>query len=243
VSNYLTDGYYRESGAAAYAPADERTAFIRRTYMHLIVSVLIFVGVEALLIKSGVGAQFLATMFANKFAWIALMVLFIGGSFFATWLARSDAPPARQYMGLAFYIGLEVVFFLPILTYCTMFPKLADIPLQAGLMTLIVFGGLSAVVMISKKDFSFLGYGLWIASLIALGLIVVSVITGFSLGIWFSAGMIALASACILYSTSNVLHHYPTNGHVGAALELFASLATLFYYIIRLMLQLSSSND
>ena len=129
---------------------------------------------------------------ANKIAWIVLLVLFIGGGMLAQRLARSDAPPATQYLGLALYVGLEVVFFLPILTVCTLIPRFEAIPLQAGIMTLTVFGGLSAVVLVSKRDFSFMGYGLRILGLLAIGLVIVAMFTGLTLGIWFSVGMIAI---------------------------------------------------
>ena len=43
----------------------------------------------------------------------------------------------------------------------------------------------------------------------------------------------------ILYDTSNVLHHYRTDQHVAASLALFASLATLFWYMIRLLMILN----
>ncbi len=49
-------------------------------------------------------------------------------------------------------------------------------------------------------------------------------------------GMIAFAGAAILYDTSNVLHHYPEDRHVAAALELFASVALLFWYVLRLFM-------
>lgn len=242
MSQYLTDGYYRDSAAAA--PVNERVAFIRRTYLHLCGAVIVFVALEALLIKAGAGQQLLqAMMGAGKFAWIGLMVLFVAGGYLAQYMARSDSPPATQYLGLAMYVGLETLIFLPILTLCTMYKQFADIPLQAGILTLTVFGGLSAVVLVSKRDFSFMGYALRILALMALGLVVVAVFTGLSLGIWFSVAMIGLACGFILYDTSNVLHHYDTNSHVAASLSLFASLATLFYYIIRLMMQLASSND
>ena len=242
MSQYLTDGYYGET--AATAPKSERIAFIQRTYLHLCVAVLAFVGLEALLIKSGIGDQFLATMAANRIAWIGLLVLFIGGGMFAQYLARSNSPPATQYMGLALYVGIEAIFFLPILTLCTKLgPQFSSIPLQAGILTLTVFGGLSAVVLVSKRDFSFLGYGLRILTFLALGLIVVSLFTPFTLGIWFSVAMIALACGFILYDTSNVLHHYDTRSHVAASLALFSSLAMLFYYIVRLMIWLAASGD
>jgi len=51
--------------------------------------------------------------------------------------------------------------------------------------------------------------------------------------------MIALACGYILYDTSNILHHYRTDQHVAAALALFASVAVLFWYVIRLLIALS----
>ena len=66
---------------------------------------------------------------------------------------------------------------------------------------------------------------------IALVLIVAGVIFGFELGTYFSIGMIAFAGAAILYDTSKILHHYPEDRYVGAALELFASVALMFWYV------------
>jgi len=238
MSNYLVDGYYRET--AASAPVDERVAFIRRTYLHLCLAVLAFAGLTAVLIKAGIGVQMLDVMRTSHLSWLLLMVLFIGGTMFASYLARSDSQPATQYLGLCIYVGLYTIVFLPMLTICTLDKRFADIPLQAGILTLTVFGGLSAVVFISKKDFSYLGYGLSILGFIALGVIIVAMVTGLTLGIWFSVAMIALACGYILYDTSNVLHHYDTRSHVAASLALFASLGLLFSYIVRIMMQLAS---
>jgi FtsH-binding integral membrane protein len=46
--------------------------------------------------------------------------------------------------------------------------------------------------------------------------------------------MVAFAGGAILYDTSNILHRYNTNQHVAAALSLFASVALLFWYILRI---------
>jgi hypothetical protein len=48
--------------------------------------------------------------------------------------------------------------------------------------------------------------------------------------------MIGFAGAAILYDTSNVLHHYPEDRYVGAALQLFASVALMFWYVLRLFM-------
>ncbi len=69
-----------------------------------------------------------------------------------------------------------------------------------------------------------------------MGLIVVAIIFQFSLGPIFTYAMIALACCSILYSTSNVLHHYRIGQHVAAALALFAAVALLFWYILRLFM-------
>ena len=42
--------------------------------------------------------------------------------------------------------------------------------------------------------------------------------------------MIGFAGAAILYDTSNILHHYPQDKYVAASLQLFASIALMFWY-------------
>jgi len=242
MSNYLTDGYYSESRSAAAAPENVRAGFLRRTYAILLLAIVALVGLEALLISSGAGIMFIQAIGGSPALLIGTLVLFIASGFIAQYMARSSMSPAVQYLGLALFVCFEAVILLPMLTFCTMIPRFQHIPLQAGILTLVVFGGLSAVVFVSKKDFSFLGKILMICSLLAVGVVVLSFFTPINLGVWFSVAMIGLACGSILYDTSNVLHHYPPNAHVAAALELFSSMAMLFFYIIRLMLQLNSSD-
>jgi FtsH-binding integral membrane protein len=96
------------------------------------------------------------------------------------------------------------------------------------------FAGLTAIVFTTRQDFSFLGALLKWGGFCALGLILASVLFGFNLGVAFSAAMVTLAGAAILYDTSNILHHYPHDKYVGASLELFASVVMLFWYLLRL---------
>ena len=64
---------------------------------------------------------------------------------------------------------------------------------------------------------------------------------GFNLGLLFSGGMVLFAAGAILYYTSNILLHYNTEQYVAASLSLFASVALLFWYILRILL--ASSRD
>jgi len=50
----------------------------------------------------------------------------------------------------------------------------------------------------------------------------------------FAFIMVAFAGSAILYQTSNVLQTFNTRQHVAAALTLFASVALLFWYILRI---------
>jgi uncharacterized protein len=250
MSNYLTDGYYRE--AAADAPENARIAFIRRTYLHLAGSVALLCGIEAVLlqaIKTDGGRAFLGAWFGNPISLLVILGLFIAGGFLARVMARASMPPAVKYLGLFMYICIEAIFLLPILYVATTHPKFGDshIVTQAGVLTLVTFGGLSLTVFLTKKDFSFLGYGLMLASWLLFGVVVVAIVMAamggpiISLGIGYSFLVIALASGYILYDTSNILHHYGTDEHVGASLELLADVVLLFYHILRVLML--SRND
>ncbi|MFM8272424.1 MAG: Bax inhibitor-1 family protein, partial [Gemmata sp.] len=134
--------------------------------------------------------------------------------------------------------------FLPILIVATNAPQYAgkDLPLQAGIVTLAAFGGLTVAVFVSGKDFSFLGPVLWVAAFLSLGVVIASLIGGFSLGLGFSALMVAMACGFIIYDTSNVIHHYSTDQHVSAALQLFASVALLFWYVLRIFMSVGRND-
>ena len=235
--SYQVDGYYGESVASA--PASERVRFIRRTYAHLACAVLAWVGVSAALIASGMAEQIINDIFrANRFSWLVLMVVFMGGTYAAQYMARSRASVGTQYAGLALYVSLYTLLFVPILTIASL-PKYGgspELPLQAGIVTLAAFGGLTAAVFFSGKDFSFLGPVLAIGSFVALGVILAAVLFGFSLGLVFCALMVALFAGFIVYDTSNVMHRYGTNEHVAASMALFGSFAMLFYYILRIFM-------
>jgi FtsH-binding integral membrane protein len=110
------------------------------------------------------------------------------------------------------------------------------LPLMAGMVTGIIFLGLTAITFISRADFSFMGRFLWLMGLAAIAAIIAGSVFGFSLGLWFSVLMVMMAAGYILYDTSNILHHYHTSQHVAAALALFASIAYLFTQILRILI-------
>jgi FtsH-binding integral membrane protein len=139
-------------------------------------------------------------------------------------------------MGYALYIFAEALIFVPLLYIAIDYTKSFEILEQAGIVTLGLFAGISAIVFVTGKDFSFLKAGLTAGFFIAIGLILAGTLFGFNLGLWFSVGMCVLAAGSILYQTSNMIHKYGTEDYVPAALGLFASLMLLFWYVIQIFL-------
>lgn len=211
---------------------DRRAAFVTRTYVHLFGAILAFAGIEIYLFSSGLAEQLAASMMRVSWLWI------LGGFIVVGWLASRAAHTARslgmQYAALAGYVIANAIIFVPLLYIAQ---AVAPGAIQsAALATLVGFGGLTLVAFVTRKDFSFLGALLKWGMIMALVLIVAGVIFGFELGTFFSVAMIALAGGAVLYDTSNVLHHFPEDRHVGAALELFASIALMFWYVLRLFI-------
>ena len=217
--------------SAANALPEERAAFIRKTYLHLAGAVFVFILLEAYLMISGAGAAIAETMLGGRFSWFIVLAAFMGVSMLANWWANSQTSKPMQYMGLALYVVAESIIFIPLL-YISASIAGYDVIAKAGIVTLGLFLGLTSVVFLTRRDFSFLGPILAIGGFVALGFIAASLLFGFSLGSLFAFVMVAFAGGAILYDTSNILHRYNTNQHVAASLSLFASIALLFWYIL-----------
>jgi hypothetical protein len=225
---------------AALAAEDARATFIRRTYLHLAAAILAFVGIEAAiftLVPVATLDGVMQTLFASRWGYLVVMFAFVGVSWLAEYWANAATSKGTQYLGLALYVVAQAVIFVPLLYIANTFAP-AAIP-AAGILTLVMFGGLTALVFITGSDLTSWGKYLWCASLAAVGVIIAGILFNFDLGVWFSGLMIGLASAYILYDTSNVLHRYRTEQYVAAALALFASVALLFWWILRLMMELN----
>ncbi len=234
--SYAENPYQSPSFAIAAQAADnERADFISKTYAHLAGAIGAFVLLEAILLNLPGIDGLVGMMVGAQYSWLVVLGLFMVVSWVArSWAESADVSPTKAYMGLGLYVVAEAIIFTPILWLAQrMDPSI--IP-TAGLATLLLFGALTAVVFITRKDFSFLRSALMFGGIAAVGLIVAAIYFQFALGPIFTVVMIALACGYILYDTSNILHHYRIGQHVAASLALFASVALLFWYILRLFM-------
>ena len=222
----------RNGQPVAAASVEARSAFIWRTYSHVAIAILAFVGIESWLFSSGYAERIVLAM--GGVNWLLILGAFIVVGWIATHVAHTVKSQALQYAALAASVVAWSIIFVPMLYIANAYGD-GLIESAAGV-TLIGVAGLTAVVFITRKDFSFLRGMLMWGGMLALVAIIGAVLFGFELGTWFSVAMIGFAGAAVLYDTSNILHHYSEDRHVAAALQLFASIAMMFWYVLRLFM-------
>ena len=212
--------------------ADSRATFITRTYTHVVGGILGFILVELGLFESGLAVQI--AHFMLGFNWLLILGAFMLTSWLATRTAQTSSSIGMQYFSYAIYVVAQALIFVPLLYIAdAKAPGTID---SAVLVTALGAGGLMFVAHRTRKDFSFLRAILMWGGVLALIAIIGGVVFGFQMGTWFSVLMIGFAGAAVLYDTSNIILHYPEDRYVSAAMQLFASIALMFWYVLRLLM-------
>jgi hypothetical protein len=211
---------------------DSRATFITRTYTHVVGGILGFILVELGLFESGLAQQI--AHFMLGFNWLLILGAFMLTSWLATRTAQTSSSIGMQYFSYAIYVVAQALIFVPLLYIAdAKAPGTID---SAVLVTALGAGGLMFVAHRTRKDFSFLRAILMWGGVLALIAIIGGVVFGFQMGTWFSVLMIGFAGAAVLYDTSNIILHYPEDRYVSAAMQLFASIALMFWYVLRLLM-------
>jgi len=156
------------------------------------------------------------------------------------------------YFGLLFAVhklqnsggGIIAVFALtgfmgytlgPIINRYLGLPNGGEIVMQAMGATAVIFIGLSAYALTTRKDFSFMGgflsVGILVAFLAGLAALFFEIP---ALSLTVSAAFVLLMSGLILYETSNIIHGGETN-YVLATVTLFVSIFNLFTSLLQLL--------
>lgn len=242
-------------GAVATMGVSDRVAFLRKTYTHLGVALIAFAAITGGMLKfmPETSFKFSRWAFTGAWNWLLVLGLFMLVGYIAERLARSESSRGLQYLGLAIAVTAQALLLQPMI-WILMFKfgageinldggmlsgQAGAILMQAVVITLAIFIGLTVTVFITRKDFSFLRGALAIGAFGALGVILASAIFGFSLGALFSGAMILLMAGYILYQTSLVMSEFPPSAYVAASLLLFSTIATLFWYVLRLLMELN----
>ncbi len=213
-------------------PAEARGAFLVRTYTHLTLAISLFVGIEIWFFNTGIAAAIVAAF--SSVSWLLVLGGFMLLSWLATFLANPSVARPMQYLGLVLYVLLQAVITVPLLDIAN--ETAPGVIASAAQATLGGFFLLTGVVVFTRKDFSFLRTFIVWGGLLGLGVIVAAVLFNFDLGTWFSLAMVVLAGGSILYTTSSIMRDYPENADLAAAIQLFAAVALMFWYVLRLFM-------
>ena len=207
--------------AAASVSITERLVFIKKVYSLLALSMLT-AAVGAYL---GSGPLFLLVA-PNM---MLFFILQIGLIFFASFAARKPG------------LNIIALFSFTTVSGLTLGPLLArvgpTIAAEAFALTAITFVCLSAYVVYSKKDFSFMS-GFLMTGLIVLvigGLLNMFFIQSGMMHFVMSGASVLLFSGFILYDTSNILRYYGTDEHVSATLALYLDVLNLFIALLSIL--------
>jgi hypothetical protein len=182
--------------------------------------------------KTGIAETIAIAM--GSVSWLLVLGGFMVVSWLASRFAHTSSSLGVQYMALIGFVVAWSIIFVPMLYTANAYaPGAIE---SAAALTLIGFAGLTAIAFWTRKDFSFLGGLLRWGGILALVAIAGAVLFGFNLGTWFSVAMVGFAGAAILYDTSNILRDFPEDRYVGASIQLFSSVALMFWYILRIFM-------
>lgn len=245
------------AGAVATLGVSDRVAFLRKTYGLLGIALVGFAVLTAGMMRfaTATSLHFSEWAFTGQLHWLLVIGLFMVVGFIARRLAMSEASRGLQLFGLGIFVAAEALLLQPLLwvlifrfgnhamlsSGVLLSGQAGAILMQAVVITLAIFIGLTLTVFITKKDFSFLGGILTIASFAVLGVILASMLFGFSLGALFCGVVILIMAGYILYQTSLVMSVFPPTAYVAGALMLFSTIATLFWYVLQLLMSLNSN--
>ncbi len=225
---------YATTTPVARQTAEVRAQFLIKVYTHLALAVGVFLAAETALFMGGAAEKLYELISGGRGVWLLLL----GGFMIVNWIGSQAAHNLHnqqaQYAGLLGISAAEAVIFAPFL-YWVFNTDGSGTVASAAIITLAGFAALTLVGIFTAKDLSFLRPIITFGFVMALVAIVAAVIFGANLGTWFSVAMVALSGGAILYQTQNIMKRYPEWAYVGAAVQLFGSLMTMFWYVLRIM--------
>ena len=210
---------------AAQASLEERTGFIRKVYA------LFFLGIFFAIAGVFVGFAVPELRSAIVYHPFIAMLVMIGGVYGAQAVRHQ---PVLNVAALFGFTTLTGIIMSPVMAFFA--ATNPNSVLQAAVLTVGIFGGLTAYVFVSKKDFSFMRgmvtTGLIIVVLsVLLNIFIVSSAFGFAI----SVAALLLFSGFVLYDTSNIIKRYPTNEYIAGALSLYLDAFNIFLALLRIL--------
>lgn len=195
---------------------------LRNTYMLLAMTLLFSAVTAGVSVAMGVGQM-------------NILVFFIG-AYGLMFLVHKTANSAVGLLSVFAFTGFMGFTLGPILSLYLALPNGGQLVMTALAMTGATFLGLSAVALVTKKDFGFLSNFLLAGVIVLVLAMVVALIFNIgALALAVSAGFVLFSSAMILYQTSEIIHRAGETNYILATVTLFVSIYNLFISLLALL--------
>ncbi|MEQ8263358.1 Bax inhibitor-1/YccA family protein [Pseudohaliea sp.] len=201
---------------------------LRSTYMLLGMTLLFSAGTAGLSMALGLGHG------------AALVLTLVG--FGLLFVVNRLADSAKGLPAIFAFTGVMGASLGPLLSYYLSMPGGSSLVLQALGGTAIVFFGLSAYALTTRKDFSFLGGFLMVGLLIAVVAMIANIFLAIpALSLTISSAVVFIMSGLILFDTSRIIHGGETN-YIRATVGLYLNIYNLFIHLLSLLTALGGDD-
>lgn len=163
----------------------------------------------------------------------ALVLMLVG--FGLLFVVHRMADTSKGLLAIFAFTGVMGASIGPLLSYYLSLPNGSSLVMQALGGTAIVFFGLSAYALTTRKDFSFMGGFLVVGLLVAVVASIANIFLAIpALSLTISAAVVLIMSGLILFDTSRIIHGGETN-YIRATVSLYLSIYNLFIHMLQLL--------
>jgi modulator of FtsH protease len=171
---------------------------------------------------------------------MAMVLMLVG--FGLLFVVNRMADSSKGLLAIFAFTGVMGASLGPMLSYYLSMPGGPALVLQALGGTAVVFFGLSAYALTTRKDFSFMGGFLMVGLIVALIAMVANIFLGIpALSLTISAAVVMIMSGLILFDTSRIIHGGETN-YIRATVSLYLNVYNLFIHLLSLLTALSGDD-
>jgi modulator of FtsH protease len=167
----------------------------------------------------------------------ALILSLVG--FGLLFVVHKTADSSKGLIAIFAFTGIMGASIGPMLNYYLAMPNGPELVMQALGGTAVVFFGLSAYALTTRKDFSYMGGFLMVGLLVAVVAMIANIFLNIpALSLTISAAVVMIMSGLILFDTSRIINGGETN-YIRATVSLYLSIYNLFIHLLHLLSALS----
>lgn len=172
---------------------------------------------------------------------MGLVLMLVG--FGLLFVVNRMADTAKGLPAIFAFTGVMGAALGPTLSFYLALPGGATMVMQALGGTAIVFFGLSAYALSSRKDFSYMGGFLAVGLLVALVAGIANIFLAIpALSLTVSSAIVLIMSGLILFDTSRIINGGETN-YIRATVSLYLNIYNLFIHLLQLIAAFTGGDD